>query len=271
LKKLLFILFLLINFTAYPQCRLTNTTYQEGEDINYTVYYNWGFVWLDAGWVNFKVNPATYINRPVYHFDAYGSSYKTYDWLYKVRDHYQSYLDKETLLPLWFHRENFEGGYTADNKYIFDWKNKRLFAYTQSSEKPFRKDTLALQKCTFDLLSLIYFCRNLSFEGLKLNDTIPLSSAIDNEIYPLYIRYLGKEQIADRNGINYNCIKFSVLLVEGTIFKGGEDMFVWISDDKNRVPVLIEAKILVGSVKAYLNSANGLRHPFTAKIISVQE
>jgi len=268
LRKFIGIIFLLIESVAFSQCKLSNTAYQEGEDVKYTVYYNWGFVWLDAGWVEFKVNTATYINRPVYHFDAFGSSYKSYDWLYKVRDHYQTYLDKETLLPLWHHRENYEGGFQVDNKYIFDWKNKRLFTYTQSSDDPFRKDTLKIQKCTFDLLSLIYYCRNLSFEGTKINDTIPLSSVIDNKIYPLYIRYLGKEIITDRKGINYNCIKFSVLLVEGTIFKGGEDMFVWISDDKNRVPILIEAKILVGSVKAFIESTNGLRYALDAKIIN---
>ena len=55
-------------------------------------------------------------------------------------------------------------------------------------------------------------------------------------------------------------------MVEGTIFKGGEDMFIWVSDDKNRVPVLVEAKILIGSVKAYLTGTKGLRYPTTSII-----
>ena len=42
------------------------------------------------------------------------------------------------------------------------------------------------------------------------------------------------------------------MLVKGTIFKGGEDLLVWVTDDNKRVPVLVEAKILVGSVKAIL-------------------
>ena len=56
----------------------------------------------------------------------------------------------------------------------------------------------------------------------------------------------------NRSGKEYLCYKFSALLVEGTIFSGGEDMVVWITADANRVPVMVEAKILIGSIKAYL-------------------
>jgi len=45
-----------------------------------------------------------------------------------------------------------------------------------------------------------------------------------------------------------------------------EDVVVWVTDDDNRVPVYIEAKILVGTVKAYLKEAKGLRNPVTSLI-----
>ena len=38
-------------------------------------------------------------------------------------------------------------------------------------------------------------------------------------------------------------------------------MFIWVTADENKVPVLVEAKILIGSVKAYLTGAKGLRYP----------
>ena len=141
-----------------------------------------------------------------------------------------------------------------------------IFTFTENSNKPFLKDTLALPACTFDVISLSYYARNLDFEGLEVNDTIPVSVIIDNELFNLYIRYLGKELMKTKDGSRYNCIKFSALLVEGTIFKGGEDLFVWVTDDKNRIPVLVEAKILVGSVKALLISTIGLRYKMTAKL-----
>lgn len=267
MKKLFTIYFLLFSFQIFSQCNFKNTTFKAGEDIRYTVSYNWGIIWIEAGLAEFKVKAANYIKRDVYHFDATGSSLKSYDWLFKVRDHYQSYLDVKTLLPLWHHRENFEGGYEVDDQYVFDWRNNKVFSYTKNTNQPFRKDTLKLtNKCTFDLLSLIYYSRNISFDGLKINDTIPIHTIIGYEKYDLFLRYLGKETITLHDGSMYKCIKFSALLVEGTMFKGGEDLIVWVSDDANRVPVLIEAKILVGSVKANLDSYSGLRHPFTAQI-----
>ncbi len=246
---------------SFSQCQELNPPFTEGEEINYSVYYNWGFIWLNAGWVQFAVKPAVYNNQEVFHFDARGSSHKSYDWLYKVRDRYQAYLQKDEFQPLWFHRQNYEGGYEVDNKYFFDWENNKAFTFTENSKKDLSADTLEIQDCTLDVLSLIYFFRSIDFSDMQENDSVPVISIIDNEIFYLYIRYLGKEEIEDRKGNKYNCVKFSALLVEGTIFKGGEDLIVWVTDDKNKVPVLVEAKILIGSVKAYLESYKGLKYP----------
>lgn len=245
---------------AFSQCFKTNFAFSPGEVIKYEVYYNWGFVWLNAGNVDFKVNSGTFHNKPIYYFDSQGSTYKSYDWFFKVRDRYQSYLDTETLRPLWFHRENYEGGYEADYQYFFNYSDNVVYSYSRNSDRPFKKDTVEIPPCTFDLLSLIYYTRNIDFSHLQVGDSVPITSIIDNEIYELYIRYLGREVIENKIGEKYHCIKFSALLVEGTIFKGGEDLFVWVSDDKNRVPILVEAKILVGSVKAYLTSMQGMRN-----------
>jgi hypothetical protein len=53
-------------------------------------------------------------------------------------------------------------------------------------------------------------------------------------------------------------------MVQGTIFRGDEDVLVWVTDDENKIPVYIEAKILVGTVKAYLKEAKGLNNPMSA-------
>jgi hypothetical protein len=257
------LLFCLCN---YGQCFDQNFAYKEGEILKYQAYYNWGFIWLNAGFVEFKVKQTSYLTRPVYYFDAYGSSHKSYDWIFKVRDHYESYLDKETLQPLWYSQINYEGGYEVNNRYWFDYEKKKLVANTQNSNRALMKDTLSLPACTFDLISVVYYCRNLDFSKLKKGDIVPIKSIIDNQFFDLYIRYLGKEKIKNKNDIEYNCIKFSALLVEGTIFKGGEDMYVWVTDDLNRIPILVQAKILIGSVKAYFESGEGIRNPMSAKV-----
>jgi hypothetical protein len=260
------VVFFSFNSLVKGQCFDTNFTFQVGEKITYQVVYNWHFIWLNAGRVEFEVKRTRFLDRDVYYFDAYGTTFKAYDFFFKVRDRFESYVDMKTLRPLWFERNTYEGGYAVHNRYIFDHRNKNIFSFTENSNKPFLIDTLPLPDCTFDVLSLAYYCRNLDFSGLKVKDTIPVSVIIDNELFNLYVRYLGKEVIETREGDKYKCIKFSALLVEGTIFKGGEDLYVWVTDDKNRIPVLVEAKILVGSVKALLDGANGLRYKIAAKI-----
>jgi hypothetical protein len=263
---LLITLFLLTELFLNAQCIEKNFAFGEGEVVNYEVYYNWGFIWINAGYVEFKVKEGEFRNRPVYHFDAYGATYKSYDWIFKVRDRYQAYLDKESLKPLWFYQQNSEGDYEVDNKYYFDQQKNRAYLYTQNSDRPFKKDTIKIPACTFDVLSLTYYSRNLDFSGLKIGDSLPILALLDTAIYNLYIRYLGREIIEDKDGKKYKCIKFSALLVEGTMFKGGEDLIAWVTDDNNRIPILVEAKILVGSVKAYFRSVQGNRNPIDALV-----
>jgi hypothetical protein len=262
LSKRIYILFLLLIYTTVGtgQCIEKNAAFTGNEEVYYDVYYNWGFIWVNAGEVFFKVFDSIYHNKPVYFLHSYGNSLKRWDWFFKVRDTYMAYIDKETLLPYYFKRQTSEGGYEVTSQSMFDYENSTVISATKISNKPIRHDTLSLPECTFDVLSMIYYARNLDFAKYRINDKIPIKSIIDGEIFELYIRFLGTETIETRNKQKYSCYKFTPLLVEGTIFTGGEDMTVWVTDDKNRIPILVEAKVLVGSIKAYLKDVKGIRN-----------
>lgn len=266
MRKILFVVFFFISFKSLGQCDFSTSAFQPDEYISYTVYYNWSFIWLNAGEVFFRVSEINKNNQPFYHLYSYGSSHKSYDWIYKVRDTYQAHVDRETLKPDWFCRDTYEGGYETYNQYQFNYKKNVIYSETNNSKKEKELDTLEMKPCTFDVLSIIYYARNQNYDQYEVGTKIPITVIIDGEIYELYIRYLGKEVIKTRDKKEYRCIKFSPLLVEGTIFKGGEDMVVWVTDDKNRVPVLVEAKILVGSIKAYLNETANLKYPVKALV-----
>lgn len=248
-----------------PDCTDVNTTFKSGELVTYDVVYNWGFIWINAGKVAFKVKSKNYLNRPVYFLDAFGTTLKAYDWIFKVRDHYQSIIDSATFKPMWFSRDTYEDGYTVNNSYVYNYSKKQIFGKTENTDSPRKLDTIALKPCTQDLLSIIYHARNINFSKYQPGEKIPVSLIIDGKIYDLFIRYHGKEEITTRDKKTYMCHKFTALLVEGTIFNAGEDLTVWVTDDKNHIPVLVEAKILVGSVKAVLTGATGLRNPSILK------
>jgi hypothetical protein len=256
---------LLSTIGSFSQCFTTNTAFQPGERITYNVVYNWGFIWIGAGDVVFSVGQSEYKGHPVYAVEAHGTSYKSYDWFFKVRDTFEAYIDKQTLQPLWHRKNTSEGGYDSFEEYTFNYKRNEIYAATETSKRSYKTDTLRSENCTFDVLSMVYYARNFDFSGLSSGDKIPVTVLLDNEIYHLYVRYLGRELLDTKDGSQYRTIKFSVKLVEGTVFKGDEDLSVWVTDDKNHVPILVEAKILVGSVKALLRSTENLRNKSTAK------
>ncbi len=88
---------------------------------------------------------------------------------------------------------------------------------------------------------------------------------LDNEVFNMYIRYVGKEEIKTKYG-KFRAIKIKPLLLKGQIFEGGEKMTVWVTDDANHIPVRVESPLVVGKVKIDMMSHANLRHPLTSLI-----
>lgn len=237
-------------------CGIRNYAFQSGEQISFTVFYNVIGLYVNAGAATFSVNSEKLNNESVYHLVGEGSSNSRYDWIFKVRDKYESYIDTSNLQPIRFVRNVNEGGYKINENVSFNRQNN-----TATSEK----GTVKVPNCIQDVLSAIYYARNINFEKYKPEDKIPFTMFLDNEIFNLYIKYLGKETIKTRFG-KFRAIKFKPLLVKGTLFEGGEKMTVWVSDDANHVPLRIESPIVVGSVKVDMMGYKNLRYPFSSMI-----
>jgi hypothetical protein len=237
-------------------CGIENRVIQHGEKLNFKVYYNLSAVWVGAGEANFTTTATTLKGKKVYHIIGDGQTYTSYDWIYKVRDKYETFIDQETLRPLQFIRNVSEGGYKIYNHVVFDHNNKKAY----SDNKIFD-----VNSCIQDVLSSIYYARNIDYNKLNKGDKIPFTMFLDNASYDLYIRYLGKETITTKYG-TFKAIKIAPLLIKGTIFKGGEKMAIWVSDDENHVPLRIDSPIAVGSIKVDLMGYTNLKNPLTALI-----
>lgn len=185
-----------------------------------------------------------------------GKTYSFYDKIFKVRDKYESYIDTATLQPYKFVRNVYEGGY----------KKYESIAFNKTTNTAVTNDGVyKTPPCIQDVLSSIYYARNIDFDKYKPEDKIPFSIFLDNEVFDLYIRYLGKETVKTKYG-KFRAIKFKPLLIKGTLFEGGEKMNVWVTDDQNRIPVRIESPITVGSVKVDLIGHRNLRYPLSSLI-----
>jgi hypothetical protein len=260
----LFSLLLLITtlagpFSAHAQeefCGGPNTSFKEGERVTYKVYYNVGMIWASAGEAVFTTSKENFNGRAVYHVVGDGRTFKNYDWVFKVRDRYETFIDAETLLPLRFTRNVSEGNIKFKNLVDF---NHRTGQATSTG------GVFAISKCVQDVLSAIYYARNLDYGKYKPGTQIPFKMFLDDKVYNLSIKYLGREKTETRWG-TFNAFKISPSLIAGTIFKGGDEMIVWMGDDPNHLPVRIQSPIIVGSVKVDLVDVTGLRAPLNSLI-----
>ncbi len=243
-------------FAQNDFCSARNTSFKDGEKLTFKVYYNMGFVWITAGNADFTTKAEDISGRKVYHIIGDGKTAKSYEWFYKVRDRYETYIDKENMLPERFVRDVNEGGFKINQDITF------IHAKDQAISN---KKTYAITKCTQDVLSAIFYARNIDYNKYHPGDKIPFTMFLDDKLYSLYIKYVGKEDIHTKMG-TFHAIKIVPLLIEGTIFKGGEKMTVWVSDDENHLPLRVDSPILVGSIKVDLMGYENLRNPFTSMI-----
>lgn len=257
--KAIFI-FLLLFFTAQPEpgefCGVRNTAFKDGEEVTMVVYYNTLGVYVGAGEAKFTTNIEKFNGVPVYHCIGTGNTYSFFDNFYKVRDRYETYIDTGSMLPVKFIRNVYEGGSKIYNNITFNHR-----AGTAVSTNGVFKVTPCIQ----DVISAVYYARNIDFSKYKPGDKIPFDMFLDDEIYHLYIRYEGKENVKTKYG-KFRAIKFKPLLIKGTIFKGGENMNVWVSDDKNHLLLRAESPIAVGSIKVDMMGYRNLRYPLTSLI-----
>jgi len=270
LVRLLFILILLTftsaSFIAQQTCTVKNLAFKSGEQLDYKVVYNWGLIWLESAEASFKVGSGTYNNKKSYIFNGSGNTYPKHDWFFKVRDEFITIADSASFRPLKFTADIYEGSKRDKHTYLFDNPNRKVYTIVNRGSKKVTVDTLSINPCSTDVLAAIYYARNFDYSTCKPNDTIGISVIMDAEVFQLYIRYIGREKYTSKELGTFNCIKFKPLLVEGSIFKKGENMTVWVTDDQNKIPVYIETAIIVGSIKVSLSGYKGLRHPLDAKI-----
>jgi len=245
-------------------CSAYNTAFQPGEEMTYKLYYNWNFVWIAAGEVTFRVTD----EGTLYHLSAQGKTYKSYDPFYKVRDRYDTYVDKQTLLPVTSIREVQEGGYRLYDKITFDQNGRKAVSLRGKSKDIAKPTEYKIDECMHDILSILYFTRNVDFNQISAGTNIPVKIFVDKATWPLKVRYLGREGNKKIKGLGrFKTIRFSPQVIDNDFyFKKGTEMKAWATDDKNKIPLMIESPLSVGSVKAVLKSYKGLKHSMAAKV-----
>ena len=227
-----------------------------GEQLNYRIHYGI----INAGVAELKVTEENMRgSTPVVHMVGTGKTVGMAEWFFKTRDRYETYMDTEKMVPVEFIRDVNEGGYKINRHLYFDHNS-----YTVKDTKAPQKGTMDIMDNTQDIFSCFYYARTLDASQLKEGDMLQFNMFLDHELYPFGLRLVGREWVKTDHG-KIKCLKFQPILQEGRVFKDKEGMIIYISDDENKIPVLIESELLVGSIKVELTDYKGLKNPISFK------
>jgi hypothetical protein len=261
MKKLVYILGLVAVFVGMTSSSLvtypttTNKAFQAGEKLRYRISY--GF--MDAGEAVLEVNTTTKKGgeRELLHVKGTGKTLGGFNSFFKVVDTYESYIDKKGIFPWQFVRRVNEGGYKISQDYAFNQDKAKV---NNGAGKEFQTP-VGIQ----DMISSFYYARTLNFKNIKKNDTFEFKTFMDDETFNLKIKYVGDEVIHIRTG-KFNCMKFVPVIQTGRLFQHESDVNFWITNDENRIPILVKAKIPVGVIKMHLVEWSGLKNELSSKI-----
>lgn len=226
-----------------PLRAIPNAAHFGGEDLHYAVRY--GIISAGAARLHVEVGPE-YGGRPTWRVVGTGRSTGAFDWVFRVRDHYESHLDQEGLFPHRFIRSVREGGYRLEREIAFD-PGRRTAAIHQDGAARHQVIPAFCQ----DLVSSFYYARSLPLERMQPGELIEIPTLVDGEVHPLRARYNGRETVEVSAG-RYDCWRFTPVVQEGRIWKDESDLSVLVSADHRRIPVLVRSNLVVGAVRLEL-------------------
>ncbi|MDR3226187.1 MAG: DUF3108 domain-containing protein [Prevotellaceae bacterium] len=273
-KKLLSLILLIVTatmsaqITSFDDCENTgnpaNFAFQNGESITLEANYKWGLVNTTVGEATFKLSKEDYNNHIHFVSSVNIKTYSFFDAFFKVRDYFLSKFSAENMKPSYFYQDTHEGKYTKKSTMNFDWNQKKLSGTKQRKKDPEKEYTINLNGCTFDIISFVYFLRNIDFGAVKPNSDMKVTFALDNILKVLNVRYMGTKKIKTKAG-KFNSIEIAVQLLENETFASEPEMLLYISNDKNHIPLYAEMPLRIGRVCISLANFNNLKYPVTSK------
>ena len=237
-----------------------DSAFEDGEWFKFKMSYS---NWFKAGNATLTVKDSKLEDKEVYHVVGKGWTTGMIKWFFKVKDRYETYFDKRTNIPYKFVRNIDEGGHTKDLEIDFDQVNHKAHI---NNKKNKTKTVIDTKPNIQDMVSTFYYLRNnLKINNLKIGDEIKIDMFFDEENYGFKLKYLGEETIETDFG-EVESLKFRPYVMAGRVFKEEESLTLWVSKDKNKVPLRIKADLAVGSLRADLEAFKGLKHPFKIRV-----
>ncbi len=214
--------------------------FRPGESLKFSV--QWGPV--HAGTATLEVPSLLEWNgHPAYRLVARAESNAFVSRFYKVRNYIESIWDKDDNFSYRYTEDRHEGKYTEINEIVFDQvRNEARYKDGRTFPVPPRVQ---------DALSAFYYART---QALPIGGSLIFDYHASRKSQPLEVRVLGRERVTTPAG-TFNCVGIEPLLRAGGVFKNKGKLWIWLTDDDRRMPVMMRSKVAIGSVSVILQQA----------------
>lgn len=243
--------------------------YHPGEKLEYRVSYRAKyFPNTEIGSVEVITDEVSYNDAPHYRVVGVGRTLPTYRWFFNMEDTYTIHIDPATQRTVHFASDLKEGSYTFESTYRYDWDQMQVHSRWSSRKRPFNELTQPLTERSMDAISLFFNMRTASADDFTEGGTGTLEMVLEDTVRHIQYRYLGREVKKIRNQGKFRALKFECQLgtTEGFSFTDGTVFTLWISDDRNKIPLSIESPVRIGSIQAYIYDFEGLKYPLESLI-----
>lgn len=255
---------LLCVFGASAQESGVQPAFHAGEELTLKVSYRAKLIPnTEVATVVMNVADTVLNNRPHYRIYANARTIPSWRWFYNLDDTYRSYIDTTSFRPTLSTSQIRENGYRAWSRFEYDWANGVSVNRKQRRQNPIEERRIPIAGESYDGVSLFYDLRTIDPTTLIENEDRTIALLLSDTVRYINYRYLGRERKKVRGVGTFRTLKFSCQLATSTgeSFEDDTEFFIWISDDRNKIPIFFESPIRVGSVRAYISGYKGLRFP----------
>lgn len=250
MKKIIISFLILLSVNYFGQ-KLNNIN--SGEVLTYRIHYGL----LTAGSATLSTKLTNFQGQQHMYVKGVGKTTGAVNAFFKVNDLYESFINHQTGLPSYYVRNVQEGGYSQHLQTVFNHSNQTLILTDKKNNTGSK--VLKSVKGVQDMLSAFYHLRSMDQSELKVGAVKNLNVWIDDEMFPFSLKVAGVETIKTKFG-KISCLRIIPMVQSGRVFKAKEGVTLWVSNDKNHIPVSIKADLVVGSLKADLDGYKNVKY-----------
>ncbi|MEY8847611.1 DUF3108 domain-containing protein [Psychroserpens sp. XS_ASV72] len=256
-------MFFLVSLSLTMLASSQNTSIGNNEKLIFSASYNMSGLLTELAEVKMETSEVKTAKSTLLRLKCTATTYSKWDSFFKIRDLYESYVSPKYLTPYLYKRDISEGGYEKFMQYKFSHKSKTVESIKRKERSDGSiwevKKTLKLNPSTRDLVTTIYHIRNLDIDKAKIGDSSTFKVLFDNEEFSINVKLLKIETITTKIGPK-ECYKLAISISNSDVLKGNNDNLLWLTADKNKIPVYAKFKIAVGSGELKIKSATGLKN-----------